>query len=309
MSTLTLLTKTAVSFYTYNIIVKYILIGKKFCHMNTMPPLFTHSYIDDDLIMIRDIMGDIIYLVLGPSESVLIDTGLGIGSLRTYVETLTNTPVTVLLTHGHMDHAMGAPEFDRVFLNPLDQSQYDDHREPVYRNKVNRLFIGPKYNDFKNFIIPSQPLHYEPLLPGMTFHVGKNTLHTFNAAGHTVGSLAILLEEKKMLIIGDACTNNTLLLNEHSTNIRTYLDNMINLKKEVDGHYDCMYFSHGHGKKPVGYLESMITLCNEVLAGDSEKIPYNWIGYDLLVARSRDGRMRRLDGGLANLAYRAGMEL
>ena len=55
--------------------------------------------------------------------------------------------------------------------------------------------------------------------------------------------------------------------------------------------------------------ESMITLCQEVLAGDSEKIPYNWIGYDLLIARSRDRRMRRLDGELANLAYRPGMEL
>lgn len=273
------------------------------------PVLFTHTYVDDDIIMIRDLMGDIMYLVIGSKEAALIDTGLGIGSLKTYVETLTDKPITVIVTHGHMDHAMGAPEFEHIYMNPLDQGQYEDHSEAIYRDKVNREFIGATYDTLKPFLIPSQPLTYNPLLPGMTFSLGGLTLRVFQIAGHTKGSMVVLIEEKRMMIIGDACTNNTLLLNEHSTNIRTYLDYLVQFKKETDGFYDNIYFSHGRGKKPCEYVDSMITLCQEVLNGISDEIPYGWIGYDLLVARDRDSHLQRYDGGLANMAYRRGMEL
>ena len=37
------------------------------------------------------------YLVEGMDESVLIDTGCGIGDLKAYVATLTGKPITVLL--------------------------------------------------------------------------------------------------------------------------------------------------------------------------------------------------------------------
>lgn len=271
--------------------------------------LFTHAYVDDDIIMIRDFVGDIMYLVIGSKEAVLIDTGLGIGSLKSYVEKLTSKPITVLLTHGHMDHATGAPEFEHVYMNPADEGQYNDQNDSVYRHDINRKFLGPVYDSLRSVLIPSQPLIYEPLLPGMTFPLGGITLRIFGAAGHTKGSVAILIEEKRMLIIGDACTNNTLLLNEHSTDVRTYLNNMIRLKQDTDGLYDNLYFSHGRGKKPCEYIDSMISLCGEVLNGHSDEIPYNWIGYDLLVAKDRDDHLRRHDGGLANLAYRRGMEL
>jgi glyoxylase-like metal-dependent hydrolase (beta-lactamase superfamily II) len=275
----------------------------------TPTPLFTHTYIDDQLIMIRDLMGDIMYLIIGSKEAVLIDTGLGIGSLRSYVEALTTRPITVLLTHGHMDHAMGAPEFEHIYMNPEDDAQYKDHSEKNYRNRINRQFMGQNYDSLLPFLIPSQPLIYEPLLPGMAFDLGGLTLRIFNGAGHTKGSVVILIEEKRLLIIGDACTNNTLLLNERATDVRTYMNNMIALKKDTAGFYDALYFSHGRGKKPCEYIDSMITLCDEVLHGISDEVPYNWIGYDLLVARDRDERLRRYDGGLANLAYQRGKEL
>lgn len=56
------------------------------------------------------------YLVVGSERAVLIDTGCGIGDLRSFVEQLTDKPVTVLLTHGHLDHAPGAVQFDEVYM-------------------------------------------------------------------------------------------------------------------------------------------------------------------------------------------------
>lgn len=46
-----------------------------------------------------------LYLVIGRQRAILIDAGLGVGHLRAFVENLTSLPLTVLLTHGHIDHA------------------------------------------------------------------------------------------------------------------------------------------------------------------------------------------------------------
>ena len=63
---------------------------------------------------IRSLTGEIMYLIEGEEKAVLVDTCLGVGHLRRFVETLTEKPITVILTHGHVDHALGAPEFDEV---------------------------------------------------------------------------------------------------------------------------------------------------------------------------------------------------
>ncbi|MDE5865426.1 MAG: MBL fold metallo-hydrolase, partial [Lachnospiraceae bacterium] len=54
---------------------------------------------------------ELMYLVEGDNEAALIDSGSGIGFVRPLVEKLTDKPLKVLLTHGHVDHAMGASEF------------------------------------------------------------------------------------------------------------------------------------------------------------------------------------------------------
>ena len=61
--------------------------------------------------------GDVFaYLAEGEEKAVLIDTGCGLGDLRSYVKSLTDKPITVLLTHGHLDHAPGAVQFEKVYM-------------------------------------------------------------------------------------------------------------------------------------------------------------------------------------------------
>ena len=55
---------------------------------------------------------EIMYLVEGEKEAVLIDTGSGYFSLKQCVDQLTDKSVKVLMTHGHVDHAMVAGGFD-----------------------------------------------------------------------------------------------------------------------------------------------------------------------------------------------------
>ena len=72
---------------------------------------------------------ELMYLVEGDERAALIDTGSGIGFVRPLVERLTDKPLIVLITHGHVDHAMGASEFppESVYINQEDAYIYGPH--------------------------------------------------------------------------------------------------------------------------------------------------------------------------------------
>ena len=61
------------------------------------------------------------FLLIGSERALLIDCGMGIGDLRGAVEMLTDKPVTVVLSHGHVDHTGNARQFSEVWLHPADQ--------------------------------------------------------------------------------------------------------------------------------------------------------------------------------------------
>lgn len=271
---------------------------------------FKSNVIDEHITEIRDSYGDLILLLQDKEKAILIDTGFGMGSLKAYVDELTGgKPVTVILTHGHMDHSMGAPEFEDVYMSPLDERQYYEHSFLEYRDSIMKIVLGDHYDDLISYMVPSQPLKYEPLLPGMTFSLEGLTLKIFSAAGHTHGSVAILFEEKRILLLGDSCNNNTLLLDHNATDVRGFLHSMEKLQKDTEGLYDQVYFSHGPLADKPGYIASAIKLAKEILDGDHADIPYHFLGHDVLIARPRDKRFRRPDGEPANIGYKAGKEL
>ena len=57
---------------------------------------------------IRDAMGVCMTLIEGETDAMLVDTGYGTEDVAAFVRTLTDKPLTVLLTHHHHDHALGA---------------------------------------------------------------------------------------------------------------------------------------------------------------------------------------------------------
>jgi len=61
----------------------------------------------DDIYQIMESGLDAMYLMCGKERSILIDTGVGTGDLKSLVEKLTHTKLDVYLTHGHRDHFGG----------------------------------------------------------------------------------------------------------------------------------------------------------------------------------------------------------
>ena len=86
-----------------------------------MVPFYSSEKVTEHITAIRSMTGEIMYLIEGTHKAVLVDTCLGVGHLRAFVEGLTQKEILVVLTHGHVDHAMGAPEFEQVYMNRKDQ--------------------------------------------------------------------------------------------------------------------------------------------------------------------------------------------
>ena len=123
--------------------------------------------------------GEMMYLLEGSEKAALIDSGLGFGSLLEAVRELTQKPVILLLTHGHVDHAMGAEEFGEVWMSPLDREIFLRHSDLSVRK--NELAISPLAKRGADWTIQpaADPDRFHPLEDGSRFDLGGVTLETF----------------------------------------------------------------------------------------------------------------------------------
>ncbi len=58
-----------------------------------------------------------LWLIKGRDSDLLIDTGLGVSSLKLYLADLLDKPLKVVASHVHFDHSGGCHEFDQVFIH------------------------------------------------------------------------------------------------------------------------------------------------------------------------------------------------
>jgi len=75
------------------------------------------------------------YLALGKEKAALIDTGYGMSDMRGLVELLTDLPVTVVITHTHVDHIgqnYARDEFIESYLKMVDLSEHYDWLMPSH---------------------------------------------------------------------------------------------------------------------------------------------------------------------------------
>ncbi len=246
------------------------------------------------------------FLLTGTERAALIDTGTGLGSLRAVVRQLTDKPITVLLSHGHLDHAQGAPEFDDVWLHPADVPLYEALSKPEVREKAVRGFVKPiLFDTFAAEMIPWRPIALHPLLPGAVFDLGSLHVETLAAPGHTEGSVVFLLPELRTIMLGDACNDSTLLF---ESSVADYRRMLVRLHIATAGRYDRVLLMHNDNPYGPELMDQMIDLCTEILAGNTARLPFVFAGQPLLLAKAIGPDKRPADGSAVNLAYRSGAD-
>jgi glyoxylase-like metal-dependent hydrolase (beta-lactamase superfamily II) len=264
-----------------------------------MEPYKTFN-LSEKITQISDPTGVSCFLIKGEKHAALIDTGVGIAGLKEIVCKQTSLPVDVILTHGHVDHAGGAAAFEKAYLHPNDFSLAAKHSSMEMRMDYSRHVLPPKtYIDQKEFI---QPMNSEflPLEDGQIFDLGGITLEIIHVPGHTSGSVCILFREERAMLYGDACNINTLILDDSS--ITEYYNSLLKLQK-WDNTYDKAYFSHGPAIGPRQCLADNIELCQKIMTGTDDAIPFEFMGIKAFRAAETDNNYCRLDGKFGNIVY------
>lgn len=241
-------------------------------------------------------------LLVGTQEALLIDTGYGFGDVKAVIRNITDKPLTIVNTHGHVDHTCGNYQFTQepIYISEADMELLRFHNTRSFREKSIRLaehvtdwsggqeiYGLPDGFHAQSYLSGGIGDHILPLKDGMVFDLGGKHLRAIATPGHTKGSFSLLYEEKNWLYVGDAANPFLWLFDQYATDrgtlIRT-LDKMIELDPER------IYGSHA----PQPFSRYDLTMFRKAAAeADYEHgIPF----FTPLMEECRDIRVCILDG-------------
>lgn len=222
---------------------------------------------------IDDEKGDSMYLVEGSERAVLIDTCMMDGDLLPMIRELTDKPLTLALTHAHIDHMYHADEFEQCYVHRLDS---DFGRGAIGLS----LLAGAKMFKMKR-------RHYGSvkrllLRENSVIDLGGGvTLRVIHAPGHTPGSVLFVDDAHRAVICGDAAGSGSgaWLWLPGSLKISDYKRSLAHVIERLRPFSDYTFFG-GHrsqgvdGGDPKAYpmdlrvFEDMETLCDKMLSGE-----------------------------------------
>ncbi len=190
-----------------------------------------------------------VWHVRGRDRDLVIDTGLGVASLRSAAADLFGAPVLAVATHAHMDHVGGLYEFDSRAIHraeaetlasaaghlPLDVSCYDDETLGAlggmgYDIRAGLLTEVPR----EDFVVADHHLvgiaATKLLTEGDVIDLGDRAFEVLHLPGHSPGSIGLLDRASQTLFSGDAIYDGPLLDEIPGSDIASYVVTMRRLR-------------------------------------------------------------------------------
>ena len=270
-------------------------------------PYYTAEKVTDRITAIWSACGEVLYFIQGEARGLLMDTNLGVGHLKSLVNSLTDKPYDVVITHGHVDHALGAPEYDTVYMNYVDIPVYQAMCPMEERLGYLQANLGPAFEEFgfvdEDFVLPEPDKQFRELCEGDVFDLGGVHVEIYAFPGHTQGSVVLLIPEERVLITGDACNDSTFLFDENSSAVEDYKKEVLRVKSLLDGRYDRVFICHHAIDTGTDILENMIGVCDDILTGNADDLPFDFRGYRAFIAKQCSPHFERADGKHGNLIY------
>jgi glyoxylase-like metal-dependent hydrolase (beta-lactamase superfamily II) len=256
----------------------------------------------------RAIMGagmEFCYLLEGQESALLIDALTGAGNLRAFVRELTDLPVTLANTHGHIDHAGGNFDFESCYIHADDipmiyEIEVEGRMEYVkMMSGFNPAAPKVRTDDFT----PARALKTFPVAAGHVFDLGKRRIEVIAVPGHTRGSIVFLDPEARLLFSGDAINQNTLVFLPYATTIEEYRAGLGGLKI-FQPRFDALYGGHSPAAYSPEIVDEGIELCDEIMRGTDDAEPGGFMDIPCFYGKKKNERFERSDGKTANIAYR-----
>ena len=190
-----------------------------------------------------------IWHVRGRDRDLMIDTGMGIASLREAAKHLLEKPVTAVATHTHNDHVGGHHEFEHTLVHELEA---DALRSPADRGTLLASVMGaeeiaklaragyPFDGDLitalpsADYDLASYRVHDAPattiVTEGDIVDIGNRHFEVLHLPGHSPGSIGLWEAATGTLFSGDAIYDGPLLDEIDGAHIPTYVRTMKRLR-------------------------------------------------------------------------------
>jgi glyoxylase-like metal-dependent hydrolase (beta-lactamase superfamily II) len=191
-----------------------------------------------------------IWHVRGRDRDLLVDTGLGVASLRDEIQDLVDKPLVAVATHVHYDHAGSLHEFEDARIHRLEVDKMADYREFAWIRRDDfpqpllNFFLEAGYgieDDLLMDALPSDafdPNDYrvtstnaKPLDSGTILDLGDRSFEVLHLPGHTPGSIGLWEAGSGTLFSGDAIYDGFLLDELPESDIDAYLTTMKRLRE------------------------------------------------------------------------------
>ena len=147
------------------------------------------------------------YLDVGQNSAMLIDTGFGIGNLKAVLRNLIgDLPCIVANTHGHMDHAYGNAQFEKIYCHEYEAPMISRQSSEMwnYLFDENNPSEGIWMNLTRKDLIPFHAYTILSCPDGFRFTLGENhPVEMIHLGGHTSGHTAYLDQKNGWLFCGD----------------------------------------------------------------------------------------------------------
>ena len=270
---------------------------------------FSTDKLSDSVTRIHGMGGELCYLIEGNERALLIDGLTGVGSLKAFVRELTELPVMMAATHGHIDHVGAAWEYGEVFINPDDIAlMYTPHHsEPAGRLG---FASAPSFTGEPKRTVPTladvpapRPVKTYPIYEGDIFDLGGIQIEVIQVPGHTQGTVVFLDRAARVVYSGDACNANTLLCLPGSTTNEEYKESLLHFKT-FQKDFDVMYGGHSAAAVPNTIIDDGIAMCERILAGTDESVETPAIdGGTAFLGSARGEHYLPVCGGFCNIMY------
>lgn len=247
---------------------------------------------------IRDCMGVCMTLIEGEKAALLVDTGYGVEDVGGFIAALTDKPLTVLLTHNHHDHALGARWFDKTVMLAEDMPEWR-----VFTGESKRRVVLGQARGKGLDVTEADFMKGECRLPYAVqagpLELGGLTAQIISCPGHTPGSCVVYLPERKLLLTADDWNPCTWLFFEAALGVREYRENVRALQSLPFTHVLC---SHQLELYPRSKFDDFVDhLTDEVLCAAQ---PVKIGGYEHIGTRQAnvtDGQILVFDWAKAHL--------
>lgn len=248
---------------------------------------FTSKEIAPGIFHIGEPAGVYCTLIVGTKRALLFDTGYGFRNVGEFVSTLTNLPLTVINSHGHLDHAGGSHYFDQVFAHPYEQEVYklyQDEKRSLLDRLETRYQTGkiprpwPEGFDLDAYCTVD-PCKFLPLANHRRFDLGGRTAEAVYLPGHTKGCIVLYDQASGILLSGDNIADSLWIMFEQSASLQEYEKTLEQIKSEyaISG----ILASHRGSLYPPSLIDETLR-CIDTRQGNSTPFIHPRKGFDAL---------------------------